>query len=79
MLKNFNFEENEFLKGFLAKHPGDSPVVIDFEDLESTNKDKRVQILTSKKLWVNPTSELQNTIEKTFKGKVELSVRSLGN
>ena len=79
MLNNFNFEENEFLKGLLAKHTGDSPVVIDFEDPESTNKDKRVQILTSKKLWVNPTSELQNTIEKTFKGKVELSVRSLGN
>ena len=77
MLQKFEFEENEYLKGLLAKYSGNSPVVIDFEDPESSNADKRVQILANKRLWVNPDSELKENIDKIFKGKLELSVKSL--
>ena len=78
MLQHFEFEENEYLKELLSKYGGKSPVVIDFEGPESPNFDKRVQILTNKRLWVNPDSDLQNEINKAFKGKLELSVRALG-
>ncbi len=78
MLKHFEFEENEFLKEFLAEHSGESPVVIDFEDPESGNFDNRVQILTNKKLWVNPESNLQDDLKRAFKDKLELSVKVLG-
>lgn len=78
MLQHFAFEENEYLKGLLAKYGGNSPVVIDFEDPESANDDKRVQILANKRLWVNPDSELIETVNKAFGGKLELSVRTLG-
>lgn len=78
MLEHFEFEENEYLKSLLSKYGGTSPVVIDFEDPESLNFDKRVQILANKRLWVNPDSELQNEVNEAFKGKLELSVKSLG-
>lgn len=78
MLEHFAFEENEYLKELLSKYGGNSPVVIDFEDPESDNFDKRVQILANKRLWVNPDSELKDTVNKAFKGKLELSVRNLG-
>ncbi|MCD8024402.1 MAG: DNA polymerase III subunit alpha, partial [Candidatus Gastranaerophilales bacterium] len=60
MLKHFEFEENEYLKELLSKNAGDSPVVIDFEDPEAQTPDKRVQILTNKKLWINPESNVEN-------------------
>ena len=78
MLQHFEFEENEYLKELLSKYGGKSPGVIDFEDPESPNFDKRVQLLTNQKHWVNPDSDLQNEINKAFKGKLELSVRALG-
>ena len=77
MLQKFEFEENEYLKELLSKYGGNSPVVIDFEDPESLNPDKRVQILAGKKLWVNPDSALKENIDKAFKGKLELSVKTL--
>ena len=78
MLQKFEFEENEYLKGLLAKYGGNSPVVIDFEDPESSNADKRVQILANKRLWVNPDSvELKEKINKAFGNKLEFSVKAL--
>ena len=41
------------------------------------NKDKRVQILTNKKLWINPDSDIQENIKKAFKEKVELEMLNL--
>ena len=78
MLKNFNFEENEFLKGFLAKHPGDSPVVIDFEALDEFDTLKRFQLLTSNHLWVCVNDEMKKELSATFKDKMELSIQQLG-
>ena len=43
--------------------------MVDFEDAESLNDDHRVQILTNKKLWVKAGSDVENTINKAFKGK----------
>lgn len=78
MLQKFEFEENEYLKGLLSKYGGNSPVVIDFEDPESSNADKRVQILANKRLWVNPDSvELKEKINKAFGNKLEFSVKAL--
>ena len=71
------FEELIYLKELLAKHNGNDPVVVDFEDKESPNDDHRVQILTNKHLWVNATSEVEHKIANAFKGKVELAIRSL--
>ena len=78
MLQKFEFEENEYLKGLLSTYGGNSPVVIDFEDPESSNADKRVQILANKRLWVNPDSvELKEKINKAFGNKLEFSVKAL--
>ncbi len=79
ILQHLEFEENEFLKGLLAQCAGNSPVVIDFEDPESTSETKRAQILTNKNLWVNLENEdLKEKINKTFKNKIEVTVKNLG-
>ena len=77
LLEDLQFEEMIYLKELLAKNNGDDPVVVDFEDAESLNDDHRVQILTNKKLWVKAGSDVENTINKDFKGKVELAIKSL--
>ena len=77
LLEDLQFEEMIYLKELLAKNNGDDPVVVDFEDAESLNDDHRVQILTNKKLWVKAGSDVENTINKAFKGKVELAIKSL--
>jgi len=77
-LEDLQFEELIYLKELLAKNNGDDPVVVDFEDEESPNDDHRVQILANKKLWVKAGSDIENTINKAFNGKVELAIKSLG-
>lgn len=78
MLEDLNFEEMILLKEMLASNSGEDPVVIDFKDEESPNDNHRVQILTNKKLWVKAGTDVQNSINRQFKGKVELTSRTLG-
>lgn len=73
ILKDLSFEENVFLKELLAKHKGEDPVVIDFED----DNGERIQIVTSKHVWVNSSNQMQDEILGLFKGKLEITVRSL--
>lgn len=77
MLEDLQFEELIYLKELLAKNTGEDPVVVDFEDAESLNDNHRVQVLANKKLWVKATSDVENAINKAFKGKVELAIKSL--
>lgn len=77
LLEDLAFEEMIYLKELLAKNNGEDPVVVDFEDTESPNDDHRVQILTNKKLWVKASPDVENVINKAFKGKVELAIKSL--
>lgn len=79
MLEDLNFEEMILLKEMLASNSGEDPVVVDFEDEESLNDNRRVQILTNKKLWVKAGEDVQNSINRQFKGKVELNIRSLAS
>ena len=78
MLEKFKFEENEYLKELLSKYKGQNPVIIDFEDPDADTTDNRVQILANKRLWVNPSNELEEDIKKAFKNKIEFSVKNLG-
>ena len=71
-LSDLAFEENIYLKELLAKHKGDDPVVIDFED-----NDERVQMLTNSNLWVKNSPELEDALKRAFKEKIDLEVVAL--
>ena len=69
---DLNLEENTFLKEILAKHKGDNPVVIDFDD-----NGNRKQIVTNRHIWIDNSPEVEKNIKSYFKERIELSVAPL--
>lgn len=73
MNDELSLEENVFLKEILAKHKGNNPVVIDFED-----EGARRQLVVNRRIWVDNSPEIAVNIERYFKDKIELEVKALG-
>ena len=69
---DLSLEENTFLKEILAKHKGDNPVVVDFED-----EGIRKQIVTNRHIWIDNSPEIEKNIKNYFKDRIELSVAPL--
>ncbi len=73
MNDELSLEENVFLKEILAKHKGNNPVVIDFED-----EGLRRQLVVNRHIWVDNSPEIATNIERYFKDRIELDVKALG-
>jgi DNA polymerase-3 subunit alpha len=73
MLRELAFEENVYLKELMAKHSGDDPVVIDFEDEDGTRR----ELLVGKRIWVNYSNDFHQEINRAFGDKLEIKVREL--
>ena len=73
MNDELSLEENVFLKEILAKHKGNNPVVIDFED-----EGARRQLVVNRHIWVDNSPEIATNIERYFKDRIELDIKALG-
>src|SRR5574344_20418 len=66
------FEELMLLKQMFCKYAGSDPVVIKLPDLTGD-----IKVLTSSIFWVNSSNDLVNTIQKGFKDRVSIKVKSM--
>ena len=66
------FEELMLLKQMLCKYKGSDPVMLKLPDLTGESK-----ILASSMFWVNTSNELVNTVQKSFEGRLAVSVKSM--
>ena len=73
LVDDFKYEELFLLKNTLCKYKGSDPVTLNIKDYE----DDYVKILASSMFWVNSTNELVNDLNKQFKDRLEINIKSL--
>ena len=66
------YEELFLMKNILCENKGSDPVTIKLKDY-----DDDIKILTSSMFWVETSNELVNKLNKAFKGKISIDVKSL--
>ena len=68
----FKFEELVFLKNKLVEFQGSDPVMLKVNDDGDETK-----VLTAAMFWVNASNDLVNSLNKTFKDRISIDIKSM--
>ena len=68
----FKFEELVFLKNKLVEFQGSDPVMLKVDDEGDITK-----VLTASMFWVNASNDLVNSLNKTFKDRITIDIKSM--
>ncbi len=68
----FKFEELVFLKNKLVEFQGSDPVMLKINDEGDETK-----VLTASMFWVNASNDLVNSLNKTFKDRISVDIKSM--
>ena len=68
----FKFEELVFLKNKLVEFQGSDPVMLKVDDDGDIAK-----VLTASMFWVNASNDLVNSLNKTFKDRISIDIKSM--
>jgi len=68
----FKFEELVFLKNKLVEFQGSDPVMLKVNDDGDETK-----VLTASMFWVNASNDLVNSLNKTFKDRISIDIKSM--
>ena len=68
----FKFEELVFLKNKLVEFQGSDPVMLKVDDDGDTAK-----VLTASMFWVNASNDLVNSLNKIFKDRITIDIKSM--